>query len=148
MSNNHQLTHEINFYQYKDNIQFIHSNTNRCAELSIMDVQELQFICNNIQQGSKCCIINNINNNDHWLFFNRLFRHNYIKDKKLNIGRKLLSSVIKFVDDNNFNIFCMVNPYHGMDKKRLIKLYKEFGFVNIFDCKQYDIGLIRYYNSI
>jgi hypothetical protein len=139
--------HDIKFIHNDDFISFIHIPTHGCIELTFMNGRILhgtiyKLSCN----STPCKIINNVeDNNEQWLFFNRLYRNGYQVKKGLNIGRKLLTLLCKFADEYKINIFCQVNPYFGMDKYRLIELYKEFNFVNIFDCEQYDNGLIRYY---
>lgn len=146
-----EIKHDIKFIQYGNFINFIHLPTYGCAELTLVNTHLLNITIHDLYNESynnkkHCKIINNIKDDDQqWLFFNRLYRRDYINKKGLNVGRKLLTPLCKFADKHKLNIFCQVNPYYSMDKYRLIKLYKEFNFVNIFDCKQYDNGLIRYY---
>jgi hypothetical protein len=137
--------YEIKFIHNENYVSFIHKPTYAVAELTRMNTHILHKTTNDLI-NSNCKIINKIeDNNEQWLFFNRLYRNGYQVKKGLNIGRKLLTLLCKFADEYKINIFCQVNPYFGMDKYRLIELYKEFNFVNIFDCEQYDNGLIRYY---
>jgi hypothetical protein len=139
--------YEIKFIHNENYVSFIHKPTYAVAELTRMNTHILHKTTNDLI-NSNCKIINKIeDNNEQWLFFNRLYHKDYLLIKGLNIGQKLLSPLCNFVDDYKINIFCYVNPYRGMDKYRLIKLYKKFNFINIFNCEEYDCGLIRYFKK-
>lgn len=57
-----------------------------------------------------------------------LWYFNRIKSKSTGDGTKLMTELVKLLDEKGIILECAVSPYGAMSLSRLISFYKSFGF--------------------
>jgi GNAT superfamily N-acetyltransferase len=64
-------------------------------------------------------------NQKEW-YFNRLFVSPSVRKK--GIATKLMSELVKKLDENKIDLFLDINPYGNLNYKQLENFYRQFGF--------------------
>lgn len=79
-----------------------------------------------------------LNKNYNVWYFNRLYVPPQIRNK--GVASRLMEKLIIYLDQNEIELICEINPYGDLDYEQLKAFYMKYGFVTLKD-----ETLIRYH---